>query len=182
MQFGVKLEVNAVLKSLNKLQYEIVPIAASRALNKTLTTVSAEAARQIKADLGGLKIREIKAQFKKLLSRPRALTVTLIATGKRIPVIKLDPHAMQTGTGVTYHTGKTVHEIPQAFLATVKNGHYGVFTRRGKSRLPISEKFGASIPKVFLNAAVQDAMRKIAVIRWSKVFMQELDYELRKYR
>lgn len=182
MQFDVKPEVSAVLKNLNKWQYEAVPIAASHALNKTLTTVSAEAARQIKADLGGLKIHEIKAQFKKLLARPRALTATLIATGKRIPIIKLDPHAVQTGTGITYRTGKTVHDIPQAFLATVKNDHYGVFTRKGKSRLPISEKFGASIPKVFLNIAVQNAMQKMAAIRWHKAFMQELTYELQKSR
>lgn len=182
MQFDVKPEMNAVLKRLNQWQHKAVPIAASRALNKTLTAVSAEAARQIKADLGDLKIREIKAQLKKLLARPCALTATLLATGKRIPVIKLDPHAVQTGTGVTYRTGKTVHDIPQAFLAIVKNGHYGVFTRKGKSRLPISEKFGASIPKVFLNAAVQDAMKKMAAIRWHKAFTQELTYELRKSR
>jgi len=186
MEFSVKADVAQVLKSLDDIQRNGVQSAAARSLNKTLTTVAAEAARQIKADIGpssgGIKIGDIKAQLQKLLAKPRALTATLRAQGKRIPIIKIDPNAVQTATGVVYRSGSTNHEIPHAFLTMVKNGHRGVFARRGQSRLPISEKYGPSIPKVFLNNVVLAAMQKTAETRWEKVFQQELNYELQKWK
>lgn len=186
MKLDVKSDVSQVLKRLDELQREGVPKAASRALNKTLTTITAEAARQIKVDIGGgtggIKIKDIKAQLQKFFAKPKSLTATLHAKGKRIPIIKIDPNVVLTATGVAYRSGGTTQEIPHAFLASVKNGHRGVFVRKGDTRLPIGEKFGPSVPKVFQNRAVVDAIQKMARLRWSQVFQHELYYELQKMR
>lgn len=66
--------------------------------------------------------------------------------GKRLPLIQFG--ASQTKKGVTYRIekGGGRKRMQGGFIATMRSGHRGVFSRRGKSRLPIHEAFGVSIP------------------------------------
>jgi hypothetical protein len=49
MEIDVRSDIKAVLDMLNDGQKNAVPKAAARALNKTITTINAAAARQIKS-------------------------------------------------------------------------------------------------------------------------------------
>ncbi len=183
MEFNVRSDVKDVLAMLNETQKFIVPKAAARAINKTITTVNAQAARDIKKDIGGkLSISEIKASMNKTQANPRALYAAIYAKGRRIPLIKIDPSASQDSSGVNYKTGKGRNHIPHAFVSTMKTGHKGVFKRKGSARLPIQELYGPSLPKVFTNGVIMQAMSKVANERWVKAFQQEINYELSKFR
>lgn len=183
MQINVKADVQKVMAMLNDTQRNIVPQAASRAINKTLTTVAAEAARQVKQDIGtGISIGFIKSNLEKKQANYHNLYGSITAKGDRLPIIEIDPHAKQTAGGVSYRSRGETHEIPQAFLAVMKSGHKGVFTRKGKPRLPISEKYGPSLPKVFTNNAIMTAMVNIANSRWQTTFHQEINFLMIKYR
>jgi len=184
MRLDVRSDITQVLKMLNETQQQIVPKVAARSLNKTITTVNSEAARQIKKDLGdGLTISAVKAGITKINATPKKLYAALYAKGRRIPIIKLDPRARQNETGISYKNNSRGRiSIPHAFLATMKNGHLGVFMRKGQERLPIKELMGPSLPKVFSNDVILKAMERIAKERWMQVFQHELEYELKKFK
>lgn len=183
MELNVRADVKEVLAMLNETQKSVIPKAASRAINKTMTTVNAQAAREIKKDIGGkISISEIKASMAINKTNPKALYAALYAKGRRIPIIKIDPAAHQDGSGVNYKTGKGRGHIPHAFVATMRSGHRGVFKRKSSTRLPIQELHGPSIPKVFINNVIMEAMERIAKERWAKVFQQEINFELSKFR
>lgn len=183
MEFNVRSDVKEVLAMLDETQHFIVPRAAARAINKTMTTVNAQAARDIKKDIGGkLSISEIKVGLTKTKASAKELYASLYAKGRRIPLIKIDPSASQDASGVNYKTGKGRGHVQHAFLATMKNGHKGVFKRKGSTRLPIQELHGPSLPKVFTNEVIMQAMERIAGERWVKTFEHELGYELSKFR
>lgn len=184
MRLDVRADIKQVLKMLDETQHHIVPKAASRALNKTITSVNAEAARQIKADLGnGMPIAAIKAGLTRINATPKKLYAAIYAKGRRIPIIKLNPKARQDNAGVSYkNKGRGRIHIPHAFLATMKNGHRGVFKRKGTARLPITELMGPSLPKVFSNEVILRALERMAKTRWLKVFKHELEYALSKFK
>ena len=79
-------------------------------------------------------------------------------SGKRIPLIELKATERQKRGGIAYTIrkggGRRVHK--QAFIATMRSGHRGVFARKGRGesrvpRLPIIEQRGPSVPQVFTN-------------------------------
>ena len=183
MEFDVRADISVVTAALNELQQSGIAKAASRGINKTLVTVNAQAARDIKQDIGGkLSISDIKASLSVYKATMKVLYVAVQAKGKRLPIIKLDPGASQDGTGVNYKMGKGRGHIDHAFIATVKTGHRGVFKRKTRSRLPIQELYGPSLPKVFANYTILQAMQKTAESRWPTVFQQEINYELSKLK
>lgn len=47
---------------------------------------------------------------------------------KPVPMIAFNPQQTKTGIGITIHKGKK-ETVPSAFLATMKSGHVGVFSR-----------------------------------------------------
>lgn len=183
MELNVRIDVKKVTAMLNETQKSIMPKATARAINKTMTTVSAQAARDIKKDIGGkLSISEIKASIAINKANPTALYAMLYAKGRRIPIIKIDPYARQDSLGVNYKTGRGRGHIPHAFIAVMKKGHRGVFKRKNNTRFPIQELNGPSIPKVFTNEIIMQAMERIAKERWARVFLQEINFALSKFR
>lgn len=79
-------------------------------------------------------------------------------SGKPIPLSAYP--SRQTSKGVSVHVNATGSRkvVKGAFLATMKSGHKGVYSRMGKKRLPIEEHFSSSIAHVFNNA---EAMPRI---------------------
>ncbi|KAJ3472392.1 hypothetical protein NLI96_g13358 [Meripilus lineatus] len=94
-----------------------------------------------------MKASAIKRSFSIKRATANTLLVTLQATGAPIAVINYS--ARQTGSGVSVNvkTGRKI--LKHAFIASMKNGHKGVFVRsggKGSKRLPIKELYGPSIP------------------------------------
>lgn len=152
--------------------------ALSRALNKigvfARTQVMKMIAREINIklkDLRGRNVRLRRASFGRLF-------VVLSITGRRIPLTHFS--ARQTKRGVTYRIRRSGRRqrIDDAFIQRMDSGHVGVFVRSGqprisrtladrtnkrrgqrkglgflvRPRLPISERFGPSIPQVVTHA------------------------------
>lgn len=123
--------------------------ALVRVLNRGGTTGRAVMARLISGETG-IKVSDLKDDAIVLRKAFEGrLEVTVKASPRRLPLF--DFRARQTKRGVTYKLAGSRHggRHPHAFIATVGNGHQGVFVRTGKKRLPIKEVPGPSIGAVF---------------------------------
>lgn len=149
----------------------------ARALNRALTTGRALMAREIAKDLG-LKSADAKDAISTEEARPDKLQVRMAASLQRIPLIKFGASgpepSLGKGRGVSYKIGvRPRSRIANAFIATMKSGHRGVFTRAGKARLPLAkEKAGPSIGHVF------GQKRPEVVTAMQAAFEARLDHEL----
>lgn len=148
-----------------------------RSLNRTLTSVNSTAAKSISKDLRvtqkvvkkGLKVYKANYRFKR---------ASVNASGYRIPIIDLGAKKLKKGT-ITYkgRFGGRVKAPTGSFLATMSSGHRGVFKRSGKTRLPIDELHGASIPYVLVRRHIALAMDKTAETAWQK----NLSHEMKRF-
>jgi hypothetical protein len=150
-----------------------VPKAASRAINKTADSARTKIVRRTAEEiaLGPQELRQrnirlTRATYGRLLAH-------LLISGRRIPLIRFG--AAQVRHGVTYRIRRSGgrEEIPSAFLPILAEGHRGVFVRTGpfrlgrrihrgrgpgagmaglvRPRLPITERYGPSVPQVVSN-------------------------------
>jgi len=69
-------------------------------------------------------------------------------------------------------------QLRSAFMATMKNGHVGVLRRKGKKRLPITEKSVVSIASMVQNANVEPVVLQKVQDSWEKTFPHELQRQL----
>lgn len=153
------------------------PVAVSRALNRTITNVQTGARREISADTG-LPVRRVGHAMKLERATRSKLRAALQVRGARIPLI--DFKARQTRKGVSYRLPTGRGSLPGGFIARMRSGHVGVFKRVGKSRLPIGEKFGPSLPRVFLQARVTRVLHSIVETQMAKNLQHEVNFLLRR--
>lgn len=159
--------------------------AVVRALNKTAAQAKTAASVEVRAAGYNIKSSAIKKSFVVQKARAGKLVVVLKATGRPIALINYGARQNKNGVSVQVKTGRTT--LRHAFVATMQNGHQGVFDRVGKGHkvvkrngktirtgLPIKELFGPSIPQSLANDAVEKAL--MAKIR--QKFPQILRHEL----
>jgi len=155
--------------------------AVTRAINRTLITWRAEAARLIRVDTG-LKVGVIKDAMRINNANFSRLAGSVIVTGKRIPLIEFGATGPEPSRGrgrVTYRVGPGRRTtVPGAFIATMHSGHRGVFKRRSPRRLPIVELRGPSLPKVAANAAIVKAFETVADAALQKNLAHEVEFLL----
>jgi minor tail protein Z (GPZ) len=175
----VRSDLNAVIVSLEGYRKELIDGAVVRALNRTATTVRAEAAREIHDVYQGLKIGDIKDQIR--VERATRITMRTIisVSGRPIPIIKFS--ATQTRLGVTVKVKDQRKLIRHAFIAMMPGGHKGVFIRRGPpgslvSRLPIDQIFSVSLPVAFSNKKIMNAVVRAARERFPGALAQEANF------
>ena len=186
IKISVEADISGALRKL-KVTAEQASKAIPRALNKTATTARAEAAREIKSAGYGLKIRDIKKAISIIRANRSELRAIVRASGKPIPLIEYS--ARQTGKGVTVNVLRGRKRIDGAFIATMPTGHRGVFVHQGetnrwvkrngrrvRTRLPIRELFGPSVPQAFVNTIVQTALQRAIRERFPVVLAQELRF------
>ncbi len=136
-----------------------VPKALTRALNKIAKSTHVKILRKISGKYA-VSQRELK---NKNISLKRAnyknLRAVIKIKGRRIQLLSFK--AKQLKKGVSYKIKKrggrkTVYAFMESppgskKQTTMASGHKGVFRRRGKSRLPIVELYGPSVPVIFQN-------------------------------
>jgi Prophage minor tail protein Z (GPZ) len=186
---SVKVDIDGALRKL-QVTREAARKAIPRALNKVATTARAEAARAIKDAGYGMKIGAIKNAISILRASDGELIVYIRATGRPLPLIAFGARQVSGGVSVQVKHGRKV--IKNAFIATMKSGHKGVFqrvdgsrhisrrVRRGGPQLPIKELYGPSIPSQFSSQAIRDAIARTARDRFPIVLKQELKYVLQQ--
>jgi hypothetical protein len=179
IQISVKHDMSAIVVGLENYRKELVDGAVVRALNRTATTIRAEAAREINGEYPGLKIGAIKDKID--IQRANKITQRAIVSvsGRPIPIVEFA--ARQTAAGVTVKVKGTRKLLRGAFLATMPSGHVGVFYRRGVAgsrvgRTPIDQVFSISLPVAFSNQKVMDAVVRAAKERFPDALSQEVRF------
>lgn len=159
--------------------------AMVRAMNRSIASGRTAMVRAITADTG-LKSRDVRDAIvmrEATLNRPEA---KLAASLERLPLSKFDAHGPEPsrgqGRGVSYRLPTGRGRIDDAFIATMRSGHRGVFKRIGPSvrksprgwtkNLPIEELHGPSLGKVFAK------FRQMGIDRTLATFEKNLDHEL----
>jgi hypothetical protein len=167
-------EVEAMLRDLRAQ----MPNRVAAALNRTATSVRAEAVR---------KIRERRAlpaaTVRDALTIRRAikgyLVAEIVASGKPIPLRDYSARAGKKGVTVKVsrqggRKGPVRKFGNKAFALAKAGGH--VFVRTGPRRLPIQKLFGPSIPGTFLRKEVLAALRTVAVTMFPKRLAEAARY------
>ena len=74
----------------------------------------------------------------------------------------------------------SLRTIPKAFVATMPNGHYGIFKRRGKSRKNLKQFFGPGTSQMLWNEKVSQAIKKELENRFDKAIDKAIDKIIQK--
>ena len=85
--------------------------------------------------------------------------------------------------GVTAKTiqGDSPLTLKHAFVARMSNGHVGVFSRRGKERLPIQEHYGPSVATVFEKTPGLEAeILQLAADKFAQEAARQAEYLIQK--
>ena len=114
-----------------------IKTATTRALNRTSRWAKTRVARET-ADILNIRVGLVKETLVIVKARQSTLEAT-VGLSKKAGAIK----AAKIGTVKQNKAGVRVgkKQFDRAFPATVKNGHFGAFRRKGKTRLPIQEVF-----------------------------------------
>lgn len=161
-ELALTLNIAQTLASARRLQQR-VPIAAARAVNRSIASGKTLGTRLVANDLG-IGQSSVRDRIKILEAKPSPSPVAqLLASAKRIPSFDFgatpkEPPSRGRGRGVSWRSqGRRVRD-PQTFIAKMRSGHVGIFKREGKDResvgawsknLPVRELMGPSIAHVF---------------------------------
>lgn len=159
------------------------PKAGTRAVNRTLATVATATVRALATEVG-LAQKDIRPSITAQRATFTRQIGTLRVTGRRIPLIAFGARGPEPsrgrGSGVTYKLPGGRGRLPEAFIATMRSGHRGVFVRRtGASsrrvgRLPILELYGPSLPGAMVRKGIDAAMVAVG----DEALARNLDHEI----
>lgn len=170
----------AEAQKLLKYMPNAVPKAAARAINRAATAAKTEAWKQVKKEYT-VKQTYVKRAWDKISKAfPGRLEAKLVSKGsvmalsyfthrpksvpKRRPKNPVYVQVRRDGGG----------RIAHAFLATMKSGHTGIFTRAGKSSYPIDQKYGPSVPQMLGNKTVSGFIEERATVVLNQRFEHEV--------
>jgi len=180
MSWTVAIDQGQLTSAQNALKYigggynRAVMRAANYAADRTRTATSKKLKALLTAD---------PERIDKSLARQRANLANPVAvlniTGNSIPLFRFDVSFMYpTGSGgVTAKIYKSGAPLPlkHAFVAKFKSGHVGVFTRKGKPRVPVEEHFGPHAARAFEKTpGVENELMTLGADR----FTSELDRQV----
>lgn len=190
----VRSDIQSVILSLERAKTDLIEKATVRALNRTATTVRAEAAKAIRARYN-IKSSEAKDRIKVTPANKFRLQAVITASGRRTPLILFDAKMAARASGKRgIAAGDVTVRVLQAsgrkvvkgsigrrpFIATMKSGHVGVFVRTGGRRLPIRELFSVSLPQAFTQRAILAALRQVIAERFPVEMRRQTQYLLSK--
>jgi hypothetical protein len=172
---STELKPNFDLKALAK-QAEMFPKAGARALNKVMKSAKVQEAKDIRS-IYRMKAADVKETITVRKASWSKLRAGLVTTGKRIALYLFNAKQNRRGVAVTITKGgrKT---ITGAFIATMKSGHVGVFTRKGNKRNPIGEKYTISAPEMAGGKQMTDKTNAFVAANLGKT----LDHEIKFYK
>lgn len=160
-------EIDRLITNIRAVEREVYPKAASRALNRTATSVRTQASRSV-AKAMGLTIAPVRKKFFIEKAKPSRLTAIVSAVGRPISLIHFA--ARQVRKGVTAKAWGKRKLYRGAFIAKAKTRSAGeeefrptadqVFVREGKMRLPIKKLWGPGIPQTLAEPEIQTEIEK----------------------
>lgn len=144
-------------------------IILGRAISRAATTGITKASVSIRKEYI-IKASDVKRRIKIRKSTANNLSAQLRASGPVTPLMKFDvtpsfPDVMQVRARVKKGGRKP---IQNGFVTRTGNGHMNVFTRIGRSRLPIQGRYGPSVAQMMgkdevvedIEMGIQDTLDK----------------------
>lgn len=172
---SMTFNLDAVLRQMNVTLTRGINAAAARAINRTLTSERAAIGSDIAKNMG-IRVGTVKDAMTIEKATTSAPVGRLLAKGKRIPRIEFNARGPEPsrgrGRGVSYRGEAGRIRVENAFIATMRTGHRGVFVRRTTKRLPIRELFGPSIAHVFEKLVPNGEARR------NEVLVKNLQHEI----
>lgn len=154
MNVTVRVDAEAVRAALSNLSEAVSNRAIIRSLDRAVDAGRTEATRVVRDELN-LKL----ADAREVISVRKAagsghFTASIVIVPKPVPLIDYSAHQTKAGVTVKVKRAGGRGLVRSAFIATMKSGHRGVFTRTGKTgivskRLPIRELFSTSVRQLF---------------------------------
>lgn len=144
--------------------------AAMRALNKTARWLRTYIARETAAELS-LPVRKVSNTIQLVRAR-RGDVKTTVGLSKKSGVI----NAIDAGSARQNQRGVRVgrRHYNHAFIATMPSGHRGIYRRKNRSRLPITEV------KIVLTGRMKKIMESLAdhgaIIQFEKILEREVRF------
>lgn len=149
--YRFELDIRALQKDLESLAAQ-APAIMARSLNRAGVSGQTAMVRAIGADTG-IAQKNIKREIVLDKATRSAPVVRLTIAGRRLPLVAFQARGPEPsrgrGKGVSYRLPTGRGRVPNAFLATMRSGHRGVFKRKRSRRLAIIELQGPSLPHVF---------------------------------
>lgn len=144
------------------------PQAIVRATNRAAVSARTAMLPPMAQDLS-LKQGIVKERVRMYEARVDRPVARLAASLKRIALYDFSAKgpvpSRGKGRGVTARMQGATHRYPEAFIATMRSGHVGVFQRKRTARLPIRELFGPSIGRVFIKFRALGRARAIEALQ-----------------
>ena len=158
--------------------------AVVRAMNTAASQARTRTAQRAKAVLTADPERiEQSLLTKKATYGARAASLRIF--DQPIPLFRFDVSFLfpTVEGGVTAKTtqGDSPLTLKHAFVARMSNGHVGVFSRRGKERLPIQEHYGPSVATVFEKTPGLEAeILQLAAEKFAQEAARQAEYLIQK--
>ena len=148
-----------------------IPRVLRMAINRSLTTMRTRVTRIVSKQIG-VKSKIIRKRLFIHRATSKELSGALTVGSRGWPYVMFDPK--QTAKGVKVRMRRRML-LEHAFMARMKEGHVGVFRRRGQSRLPIDEQRTPSPARIIKDAASLMEVKAAGAEMLSKRIAAEVD-------
>ncbi len=149
-----------------------------RAINRAATAVKTRTSVTIRRHYI-VKAEDVKKRIKIRKATANSLSAQIRASGPVTPIMKFDvrptsPNSDQVTARVLRQGSRK--KINNGFIARSGNGHVNVFTRVGRSRLPIQGRYGPSIAQMM----AKDVLIEDIIDRGQTVLNNRLEHEINR--
>lgn len=173
-------DLNRQMADIGKRMRGIVLDSHVSACNRVAVSVRAQAVREVRSVYPGFKASEARATMQIIRATREKPTAVVRVRGSRTPLVAFSARQNKTGVSVHIRTRKTVKG---AFIATMKSGHRGVFTRsgrfgrRGNPKLErIKQLFSLSLPQALEQEQILSRLRPFAAERYKVELAREVKF------
>jgi hypothetical protein len=150
-------------------------VAATNKVARMASTAASKAVRQDYAVKAG-ELRGAVRVFPAKNRRGFRIESTIQVKGGRLPLIRFG--ARQTKQGVSFKVMKTGPRkvIKGAFINPGPSGEMAVFKRTTKDRLPITRKYGPSIPEMFIRRGAMKVINDVVTKKGLGIVQHEYEF------
>lgn len=165
--------------------------AAVRAMNRTITTVRADASRQLRDAYPGVKVSDLKRRMPLKRATRSRMEAAIVFSGRRIALYGNFNMRAFGKWGVRFSklpwrietvSGEPVSPemLARAFRNRARGGRATVFSRHSKVRTSQEVLVAPGIARALTERRIADALMRVARGRFAVVFEQEMKFRLGK--
>lgn len=159
---------------------DAAPKAMANAVNRAVDTAKTEASRKTR-ETYTIKNKDVAATIRIRRASMANLTATVTSRGGVVALSKFQvtprqPQPKRKKPVIVRVKRGGGGPIPSVFVAKMQSGHIGVFSRAGKSRFPITQHYGPSVPQMIGNPSVKVWIEEKA----AETLEKRLDHEINR--